>query len=92
MAAYLKLLGALFIAAGILGSIYCWQGVGSDEAYFKARRGLEKYPGNVLFVTEFRMAEPRHMLLVSGTFSAAPIGVVLGSLCIGVGLLLGKSR
>ena len=84
----MRVLGGALVALGILGSVVCWRGVGSDEAYHKALRGLEKYPGNVLYQTEFKMAEPRHMLLLGGAFASAPAGVVLGSLCLGIAAIL----
>lgn len=88
MAVYLRLLGGALAVLGLAGSLLCWRAASEDEAYFKAVRGLEKYPNNVLFQTEFKMAEPRHMLLLGGSAAAAPTGVVLGSLCLGIAALL----
>jgi hypothetical protein len=90
MIAYMRTLGLFLIGLGIVGSIYCWRAAASDEAYFKALKGLEKYPANVLYQTEFKMAEPRHMILLGGAWSAAPLGFVLGSLCLGIGSLLAR--
>ncbi len=84
MAGYLRGLGLLLIAAAVAGSAYCWHGARNDEAYFRALRGLEKYPGNVLYQTEFKMAEPRHMLLLSGAFGSMTVGLVWGSICLGL--------
>jgi hypothetical protein len=92
MALYMRALGTLLIALGIAGTIVCARGVASDEAYFRALKGMEKYPGNVLFQTEFKMAEPRHMLLLAGTYGSAAIGVVLGSVCLGIAALLARTR
>ena len=41
---------------------------------------------------EFKMAEPRHMLMIAGAFASAPIGLILGSICIGIGALLRRSN
>jgi hypothetical protein len=90
MIAYMRTLGLFLIGLGIVGAIYCWRAAASDEAYFKALKGLEKYPPNVLYQTEFKMAEPRHMILLGGAWSAAPLGFVLGSLCLGIGSLLAR--
>lgn len=90
MVAYLRFLGGLLVALGIAGSLYAWRGAVDDEAYYRALKGLEKYPGNVLYQTEFKMAEPRHMLLLGGAFAAAPGGIVLGSLCLGMASLLAR--
>jgi len=88
VAAYLRALGTALIAMGIVASVYCGFAASSDEAYFRALRGLQKYPNNVLYQTELKMAEPRHMLLLAGAFTAAPAGFVLGSLCLGLAAVL----
>lgn len=90
MARYLKVLGILLCVLGLAGSIASGLAAANDEAYFKAAKAMERYPTNVLYVTEFRMAEPRHMLLIAGAAAAAPIGLVLGSICLGIGALLGR--
>jgi hypothetical protein len=73
---------------GVAGTIVCAIGVLGDEAYYDAARALEKYPGNVLYTTEFKMAEPHHMLLVAGAWASAPIGLILGSICLGISAIL----
>jgi hypothetical protein len=88
MAAYLRLLGALLCVLGISGSIFCANAAVYDDAYFDALRAFEKYPGNVLFTTEFKMTEPRHMLLLAGAFASAPLGLILGSMCLGLSSVL----
>jgi hypothetical protein len=90
MVIYMRLLGAVLVALGLVGSAVCWNAASDDEVYFKAARGLEKYPNNVLYQTEFKMAEPRHMLLLGGAFAAAPVGIVLGSLSLGVAAVLAQ--
>ncbi len=88
MDGYLRGLGWLLVSLGVAGTLWCTIGVFGDEAYYDAAKALEKYPGNVLFTTEFKMAEPRHMLLTAGAFASAPIGVILGSICIGISAVL----
>ena len=92
MIAYMRALGLVLIALGIAGSVYCWRGAGADEAYFRAVKGVEKYPGNVLYQTELKMAEPRHMLLLAGAYGSAPAGLVLGSLSLSMGSVLSGVR
>lgn len=92
MVIFLRILGAALCVLGLVGSAYCWSAVGADEVYFKALRGLERYPGNVLYQTEFKMAEPRHMLLLAGTAASAPAGLVLGSLSLGMASVLAALR
>ncbi|MFN2375659.1 MAG: hypothetical protein ABR538_03930 [Candidatus Binatia bacterium] len=88
MARYLHGLGSLLCILGIAGSVWCTVGVFGDSAYYGAAKALEKYPGNVLYTTEFKMAEPRHMLLTAGAAASAPLGLILGSICIGISALL----
>lgn len=90
MPGYLRALGILLAVLGVIGSTWCAQGVLGDEAFFRAAKALEKYPGNVLYTTEFKMAEPRHMLLLAGAWASAPLGIVLGSICFGLGSLLAR--
>lgn len=91
MRVYLRLLGLVLIGLGIGGTLYFAMLAGADEAYFRAARALEKYPNNVLYQTEFKMAEPRHMLLLMGAWAAAPGGIVLGSICLGLSAVLGRT-
>jgi hypothetical protein len=91
MARYLVILGVVLAALGAAGSLWCAHGALHDETYYRAAKALEKYPGNVLYTTEFKMAEPRHMLLLAGAAASAPVGLILGSLCVGVGVLLRRS-
>ena len=92
MERYLRLLGRLLIALGITASAYLGYAAWTNDDYYAKVRALEKYSTNVLYQTEFKMAQPRQMLLVTGAFSAAPAGVVFGSLCLGLSALIGKDR
>lgn len=88
MARTLHFLGSLLCVLGIAGSVWCAIGVAGDETYYGAAKALEKYPGNVLYTTEFKMAEPRHMLLTAGAAASAPVGLILGGICIGIAAVL----
>jgi len=90
MAAYMRWLGGLLMLLGVAGSVVCAYGLVNDEAYYAALKGLSKYPSNVLYQTELKMAEPRHLLLAAGAFGSAASGIVFGSLCLGVGALLAR--
>jgi len=89
---YLNRLGSLLIVAGIVASAYLGYAAWTNEDYYAKMRALAKYPTNVLYVTEFKMAEPRQMLLVAGAFAAAPAGIVFGSLCLGLAGVIGRDR
>jgi hypothetical protein len=92
MASYLRSLGLVLCVLGVAGSVWCTIGVFTDEDYYDAVKALEKYPNNVLYTTELKMAEPRHMLLTAGAFASAPLGLILGSICTGIGMLLRRER
>lgn len=92
MARYLQTLGYGLCMLGMIGTVWCTIGMLGDEVYYDAARALEKYPGNVLYTTEFKMAEPRHMLLTAGAAASAPIGIILGSICIGIASVLRAVR
>lgn len=90
MSLYLKVLGVVLIMLGAAGSALCLQALNADDAYYRAALALEKYPGNVLYTTEFKMAEPRHMLLLAGAAASGPLGLILGSICAGIGALAAR--
>lgn len=90
MAQYLRTLGIVLCVLGLAGSVWCGIGVIGDDTYYDAAKALEKYPNNVLYTTEFKMAEPHHMLLLAGAWSSAPIGLILGSICLGISAVLRK--
>jgi hypothetical protein len=92
MVMYMRGLGVLLCALGLIGTVLCWNGAVNDEVYFRALKGVERYPANVLYQTEFKMAQPRHMLLLAGASTSAPLGFVLGSLCLGMGSVLVSMR
>lgn len=88
MARYLRVLGSVLCVLGVAGSLWCTFGVLGDETYYNAVKAMGKYPNNVLYTTEFKMAEPRHMLLTAGATSSAPVGIILGSICLGISAVL----
>jgi len=92
MATYMRVLGWSLIVAGFVASVVCWRGVNGDDAYYQALKGLSKYPNNVLYVTDLKLAEPRHMLLLAGTYGFGTTGLVLGSMCVALGSLAARSR
>lgn len=92
MVRYMRTLGWVLIVAGIAGSLACWKGVAGDEAYYQALKGLSKYPNNVLYQTDLKMAEPRHMLLLTGSYGLATAGISIGSMCLALASLLECSR
>ena len=92
MAIFMKALGAVLILFGLYGTYTCANLAKNDDEYFRAVKGVEKYPGNMLYQTELRMAEPRHMLYLAGQYSSAPLGIIFGSQCFALGALLASAR
>jgi hypothetical protein len=88
MKTYLGLLGVVLIVSGFAASLYLAVLWNADEAYYQAAKALAKYPNNVLYQSELKMAEPRHMLLAFGAVGAGPCGLVFGSLCLGIATVL----
>jgi hypothetical protein len=90
MTKYLRGLGLLLCVLGVVGTAWCTVGLLGDATYYDALKAIEKYPNNVLYTTELKMAEPRHMLLAAGAFASAPVGLILGSICLGISAVLGR--
>ena len=57
MARYLKSLGSFLCLLGLVGSAWCAVAVFGDTVYYDAAKAFEKYPGNVLYQTEFNQLE-----------------------------------
>jgi len=87
MAVYLKSLGALVAVLGILMGFGFMRRALGDEAYERAAKIRERNPGNVLFESEYRMAEARRVFLVYSAASCFLTAVIGGSLLWGVGAL-----
>ena len=92
MATYLRVLAVIVLLFGLAGSGLCWQGARGDAAYYKALRGAQRYPQNVLYKTELKMAEPRHFLLLAGAAGSAPAGIVVASMLGALASLLARPR
>ncbi len=92
MKRYLELVGGFLIVLSICASGYLGYAAWTNEDYYAKVRALAKYPTHVLYLTEFKLAEPRQMLLVAGAYAAAPVGIVFGSLCLGLAVVIGRER
>ena len=90
MAAYLKSLAAVVVVLGVLMGIAFVQQATGDEAFRRARLMKERNPGNVLFESEFRVAEARRVFLFYSAVGCFLTAVIGGSLLWGVGSLHAK--
>ncbi|MGH7804744.1 MAG: hypothetical protein ACREQJ_10380 [Candidatus Binatia bacterium] len=87
MAAYLK---TMAVVVGLFG-LLCGLGFGyqavADAEYALKRLARERNPGNILFDTEFRVAEARHIFLIYSATGGFLVAFVGGSLLWGLGAL-----
>ena len=90
MAIYMRVLGWSLIVVGLVASLACWRGVAGDDAYYRALKGLSKYPDNVLYVNDLKLAEPRHMLLLAGAYGFGTAGLVFGSMSLALSALIAR--
>ena len=90
MAAYLKLLGAIVALLGVLAGARFVTLVRNDEAYARAALMRERNAGNILFESEFRVAEAGHVFLLYSAIGSFLIAIVGGSLLWGLGSLHAK--
>lgn len=87
MASYLKTMAVIVGAFGLLcGFGFAYQVV-ADEEYALKKLARERNPGNILFETEFRMSEGRHIFLLYSATGGFLIAFVGGSLLWGLGAL-----
>jgi hypothetical protein len=90
MAIYLRVAGALVVALSVLcGAAFIREARG-DEAYHRAKMMRERNAGNVLFESEFRVAEARHVFIIYSAVGCFLTALVGGSLLWGLGSLHAK--
>lgn len=90
MAIYLKSVAALLGLLGVLAGLRFTSLAMHDEAFRRASLARQRNAGNILFESEFRVAQAGHLVLVysaAGSFLTALVG---GSLLWGVGALHAK--
>jgi hypothetical protein len=90
MAAYLKAVALIVALAGVLVGVRFVTLVRNDEAFARAAMMRERNAGNILFESEYRVAEAAHVFLVYSAASSFLIALIGGSLLWGVGALHSK--
>ena len=90
MAAYLKSLASIVALLGVLAGARFVTLVQNDEAYVRAALMRERNAGNILFESEFRVAEAAHVFLLYSAIGSFLIAIVGGSLLWGLGSLHAK--
>ena len=87
MAVYLKTVGAVVLVAGLLMGVGFVQRALGDEEYRRVALMRERNPGNVLFESEYRVAEARRIFVFYSAAGSFLIAVIGGSLLWGLGSL-----
>jgi len=83
----LKAVAALVALAGVLVGARFVTLVQNDEAFARAAMMRERNAGNILFESEYRVAEASHVFLVYSAASSFLIALIGGSLLWGLGAL-----
>lgn len=90
MAVYLKSVAAVLALVGVLAGLRFASLAVGDEAFRRAALAKERNPGNILFESEYRVAQAGHLFLVYSAVGSFLIALVGGSLLWGLGSLHGK--
>ena len=90
MARYLKSVAAVTVVVGVLLGIGFFAAVFRDEQYKRATLLRERNPGNILYDSEFRIAEARRVFLVYSAVACFSTALIGGSLLWGLAGLHAK--
>ena len=90
MSVYLKSLAVVIALLGSLAGAGFVRRVTSDEQFAQASLMRERNAGNILFESEYRVAQAAHVFLIYSAIGSFLIAVVGGSLLWGVGALHAK--
>ena len=91
MAGYLKAVAVVVALAGLLSGARFVTLIRNDEAFARAAMMKERNAGNILFESEFRVAEAAHIFLLYSAVSSFLIALIGGSLLWGLGSLHEKT-
>lgn len=87
MATYLRVVAIAVAIFGALAGAFFARLVFADAEYDLKRQARERNLGNVLFETEFRVAEARHLFLVYSATAGFLVAIVGGSTLWGLAAL-----
>lgn len=90
MAGYLKSVAAIVALLGALAGARFVTLARNDEAFTRAAMMRERNTGNILFESEYRVAEAGHVFLIYSAVSSFLIAMIGGSLLWGLGVLHAK--
>lgn len=78
MKTYMRVLGIVFLAAGLLVCVLATRATLGDEAYYRTARALERHEDHILYQAEYQAAAARHTAYIV-TAVVSGVGGVLGS-------------
>ncbi len=90
MAAYLKSVAVLVVLLSVLSGSRFVSLVVHDEEFQRASLMKERNAGNILFESEYRVAQAGHVFLIYSAVSCFLIALIGGSLLWGLGALHSK--
>lgn len=90
MAVYLKSVASLVVLLGVLSGARFASLVARDERFRSAALMRERNAGNVLFESEYRVAQAAHVFLIYSAAGCFLIALIGGSLLWGIGALHAK--
>jgi len=91
MAVYLKSVAVLVALLGVLAGVQFTALVVRDEDFQRATLMRQRNSGNVLFESEYRVAEAAHVFLIYSAIGCFLTALIGGSLLWGLGALHTKS-
>jgi hypothetical protein len=91
MAVYLKSVAVLVALLGVLAGVQFTALVVRDEDFQRAVLMRQRNSGNVLFESEYRVAEAAHVFLIYSAIGCFLTALIGGSLLWGLGALHTKS-
>ena len=88
MSAYLRVLGALCIVAGVLVCALSTHAVLTDDTYYRAAFALERHADHILYQAEYQAALARHVAYIVTAVVSGVGGVVGSALLFGLAAVL----
>lgn len=88
MSAYLKVLGAVCLVAGVVICVLSTRAALTDETYYHAAFALERHADHILYQAEYQAALARHVAYIVTAIVAGVGGVAGSALLLGLAAIL----
>ncbi len=90
MTRMLRVLAAVLLIAGLLGSAAATSAAFGDEAYYRAASALERHADHILFQAEYQAALARHAAYLVAAIVCGIAGVVGASVLFALATILAR--